>query len=227
MYQVLKSFITLINKCRYSDFRQLDFNVKKINQSLLTNCQQLTEDVHDVQGGLDIPAVLSKWQTPHVKMTHTVCKLVKEVQFSKLFSEVFFGVRWRRLWDQCEINFCGIFCILDYFHIFYNIFGHVNQRFSSETYLFLNLRLLNFRKGGLLNTLCYNAVKGKSVVEWTCADLQRRQDDLHSTGAFGHHLFSTLFCNTTQNKNNQKCEKHRNLFSSIEVKTYKMNSSTF
>lgn len=37
------------------------------------------------------------------------------------------------------------------------------------------------------------------------ADLQWSQDDLHATGAFWHHLFSTLLCNTQQSKNYQHC----------------------
>lgn len=45
------------------------------------------------------------------------------------------------------------------------------------------------------------------VDEW--ADLQWCQDDLHAAGAFRHHLFSALLCDTEQNKDDQKCEdKH-------------------
>lgn len=40
----------------------------------------------------------------------------------------------------------------------------------------------------------------------TNTDLQRSQDDLHATGAFGHHLFSTLLWNTQQSKHWNKLQ---------------------
>lgn len=47
-----------------------------------------------------------------------------------------------------------------------------------------------------------------SVDEW--AHLQWSQDDLHATGAFGHHLFSTFLCNTQRSKSirNMKVNMH-------------------
>ena len=39
----------------------------------------------------------------------------------------------------------------------------------------------------------------RCVDKWTY--LKRRQDDLHASGAFGHHLFSALLCNTQKKYN--------------------------